>query len=68
MRWIERESMYGKNRHLVRLETDEERAWTDEQVRIACDNGGDPAGFNCPFGGNVSRREDGLVDVIVYID
>lgn len=68
MRWVERESLCGKNRHLVRLETTDERGWKDEQVRIACDNGGDPSGFNCPFGGRVERRADGLVEVIVYID
>lgn len=68
MRWIERESLYGKNRHLVRLETAVERDWTDEQIRIACDNHGDPNRCNCPFGGRVERRPDGLVEVIVYID
>ena len=67
MKTLERQSMYGKNRHLVQLETDEERAWTNDQIRIACDNYGDPNGYDCPFGGTVTRNGD-ICEVFVYID
>ena len=68
MKWLERQSLYAKNRHLLQLETDEERKWTDDQIRVACDNSGDPDGYNCPFGGYVNRKDNDIVEVFVYIE
>lgn len=68
MKTLERQSLYGKNRHVVQLETDEERRWTNDQIRIACDNHGDPNGYDCPFGGSVFRKGNDIVEVFVYID
>lgn len=68
MKWLERQSLYGRNRHVVQLETNEERGWSDDQLRVACDNGGDPNGYDCPFGGRVTRLGNDTAEVIVYID
>ena len=66
MKWIKRESLVGKNVHVVELSEEEKKLPDDDLITLA-DNLGEKDRGVSHFGGTVKRDGD-TAEITVYID